>query len=51
MKDQDLAMMSADELWALHEKIRAILSTKLDAEKHQLESRLAQLNGHDNKQR
>jgi DNA-binding protein H-NS len=45
MKDDDLAMMSVDELWVLHEKIRAILSTKLDAEKHRLERRLAQLNG------
>ena len=45
MKNQNLAMMSAEELWALHEKIRAILATKLDAEKHQLERRLAQLKG------
>jgi len=51
MKDRDFAMMSADELWALHEKIRAVLSTKLDAEKHQLERRLAQLNGHGDKHR
>jgi DNA-binding protein H-NS len=45
MKDQDLAMKSADELWALYEKIRAILPKKLDAEKHQLERRLVQLTG------
>jgi DNA-binding protein H-NS len=45
MTDRDLAMMSAEGLWALHEKVRAILATKLDAEKHQLERRLAQLNG------
>jgi DNA-binding protein H-NS len=51
MKDQNLSMMSAEELWALHEKIRTILSMKLDAEKHQLERRLAQLNGHSDKQR
>jgi DNA-binding protein H-NS len=51
MKDRDLEMMSVDELWALHEKIRAKLSTKLDAEKHQLERRIAQLNGQGNKQR
>jgi DNA-binding protein H-NS len=51
MKDRDFAMMSADELWALHEKIGAILSTKLDAEKHELERRLAQLSGHSGKQR
>jgi DNA-binding protein H-NS len=51
MKDQDLAMMGTEELWALHEKICAILSTKLDTEKHRLERRLAQLNGHGVKQR
>jgi len=45
MKDRNLAMMSVDELWKLHEKTLAILSTKLDAEKHELERRLAQLNG------
>jgi DNA-binding protein H-NS len=51
MKDKNLSMMSAEELWALHEKICAILSTKLDAEMHQLDRRLAQLNGHSDKQR
>jgi DNA-binding protein H-NS len=44
-KDQDLAMKSADELWALYEKILTILPKKLDAEKHQLERRLVQLRG------
>ena len=43
MKDQNLEKMSADELWSLHEKIRAILSTKLDAEKRELERRWARL--------
>jgi len=38
-------MMSADELWRLHEDIRTILSTKLDAEKLELEHRLARLDG------
>jgi DNA-binding protein H-NS len=42
---QGLAMKSADELWALYEEIRAILPKKLDAEKHQLERRLIQLQG------
>jgi DNA-binding protein H-NS len=51
VKDQNLAMMTAEELWALHEKIRTLLSSKLDAEKHKLEGRLAQLNGHSDKQR
>ena len=36
--------MSADQLWILHGKIRAILSKKLGTEKHELERRLAQLN-------
>ena len=51
MKNQELAMMSAEELWALHENICSILATKLDAEKHQLECRLAQLNGHSDRER
>ena len=45
MKNKNLAMMSLDELWSLHEEIRGILSTKLDAEKRELERRLARLNG------
>jgi DNA-binding protein H-NS len=45
MKDRYLATMSVDELWVLHEKIRAILSTKIDAEKQLLERRLARLQG------
>jgi DNA-binding protein H-NS len=45
MKQSNLESMPVDELWNLHEKIGAILSTKLEAEKHQLERRLAQLNG------
>jgi DNA-binding protein H-NS len=43
--------MTTDELWAWHEEIRATLSTKLQAEKRQLELRLDQLNGHSDKQR
>jgi DNA-binding protein H-NS len=43
MNDQDLATMTADELWALYEKICAILPAKLDAEKQLLDSRLVQL--------
>jgi DNA-binding protein H-NS len=45
MKQSNLESMSIDELWILHEKIRAILSTKLDAEKRELERRLAQISG------
>ena len=45
MKNKNLASMSADELWSLREEIHRILSTRLDAEKQKLESRLARLNG------
>jgi DNA-binding protein H-NS len=45
VKKKDLAMMSIDELWSLHEKVRTTLSTKLDSEKQELERRLALLNG------
>ena len=45
MKNKNLALMSADELWSLREEIHMILSTKLNAEKQMLESRLARLNG------
>jgi len=38
--------MTADELWKLHEEISSVLSTKLDAEKRELERRLVQLKGH-----
>jgi DNA-binding protein H-NS len=45
VKNKNLATMSAEELWSLREEIHVILSTKLDAEKHELERRLARLNG------
>ena len=45
MKNKDLAMMSVDELWSLHEEVRKVLSTKLATEKRELERRLARLNG------
>jgi DNA-binding protein H-NS len=45
VKNKNLAMMSADELWSLHEEIGEVLSTKLDAEKRELERRMALLNG------
>jgi DNA-binding protein H-NS len=51
VKDQNLAMMSADELWSLREKIHAILSTKMAAEKQELERRLVQLNERNEKAR
>jgi DNA-binding protein H-NS len=45
MKDKNLALLTADELWRLREEIDVVLSTKLDVEKQKLESRLARLNG------
>ena len=43
MKPNDLSSMSADELWALHEEISAILVRRLAEEKAALEERLRQL--------
>ncbi|MGA2994261.1 H-NS family nucleoid-associated regulatory protein [Bradyrhizobium sp.] len=45
MKNRKFEMMSADQLWTLHEEVCAILSMKLDAEKQKLENRLARLDG------
>jgi DNA-binding protein H-NS len=45
MKDIDFQSMSIEELWALHEKIASILSTKMQAEKGKLEKRLNELLG------
>jgi len=45
VKNKELAMMSVDQLWSLHEESRKVLWTKLDAEKRELERRLARLNG------
>lgn len=43
IKKLDLEAMSADELWALHEKISQILSARITSEKQELEKRLAVL--------
>src|ERR1700753_1230585 len=43
MNKKHLDLMSVDELWGLHEEIKAVLSTKLEAEKRELERRLVQL--------
>jgi DNA-binding protein H-NS len=43
MKQTNLESMSTNELWKLHERIRTILSVKLDTEKRELERLLAQL--------
>jgi DNA-binding protein H-NS len=40
----DLNAMSLDELWELHESVSSVLSTRMLAEKEELENRLAQLN-------
>jgi len=40
-KKIELESMSLDELWSLHEKVSAILSTRIKAEKYELEKRLA----------
>jgi DNA-binding protein H-NS len=45
MQTKNLALMSADELWRLREEIGSILSAKIEAEKQELEYRLAQLGG------
>src|SRR5258707_11565107 len=44
MKKPDLEAMALDDLWALHEQISSILSSRIVAEKQQLEKRLVQLN-------
>ena len=43
-KQLEIESMSLDDLWSLHEKISAILSSRIRAEKHELEKRLAVLN-------
>jgi len=45
VKNKNFAMMTTAALWSLREELDAILATKLDAEKQELERRLARLNG------
>ena len=45
MKVADLESMTTDELWELHEKIRSILSRKMESEKSLLEVRIKELKG------
>ncbi len=45
VKNKNLGSMSADELWVFREEIHSTLSRKLDAEKREIERRLARLNG------
>jgi DNA-binding protein H-NS len=42
-KNFDFDGMSVDEMWQLHEEVSRVLSTRLTAEKRELEKRLAQL--------
>lgn len=42
-KKFELESMSLDDLWSLHERISAILSARIRAEKNELEKRLALL--------
>ena len=44
MEKLDLATIPLDDLWALHEQIIGILPERINAEKRQLEDRLARLN-------
>jgi DNA-binding protein H-NS len=44
MEKLNFEAMSLDELWALHEHISNVLSTRIIAEKRELENRLDQLN-------
>jgi DNA-binding protein H-NS len=44
MEDLDLDAIPLDELWSIHEKITSVLSTRIIAQKQELEERLRQLN-------
>ncbi|WP_423872130.1 hypothetical protein [Bradyrhizobium sp.] len=44
LKKLELEAMSLDDLWSLHEKLSAILSARIKAEKNEPEKRLAVLN-------
>jgi DNA-binding protein H-NS len=47
MKPNDLKSMSIDELWALHLEITSVLTSRISAEKTELEQRLKQLQSSD----
>jgi DNA-binding protein H-NS len=51
VKNENLKMMSVDELWSLHEELCPILSAKLDTERRELDRRLARLNGRMERQK
>jgi hypothetical protein len=41
----DFESMPLGELWELHEQIRSLLTSRLEAQKHRLEERIDTLNG------
>jgi DNA-binding protein H-NS len=45
MKRRELASLSSDELWVLHEEVAATLAARLIAEMRTIENRLRQLDG------
>src|SRR5438105_12609357 len=45
MKRSTLEILSTEELWALHDRVTATLTARINAEKKVLEDRLAKLNG------
>jgi DNA-binding protein H-NS len=45
IKKLELELIPLDDLWSLHKEISGILSTRIRAEKHELEKRLATLGG------
>jgi DNA-binding protein H-NS len=48
MHNRELEQMTVDELWALHEEVRAVLTARIAAEKRVLEERLDQLDNQAN---
>ena len=45
MKRRELASLSSDELWVLHQEVAATLAARLIAEVRTIENRLGQLDG------
>jgi DNA-binding protein H-NS len=45
MRRRELASLSSDELWALHQEVAATLASRLIAEMRTIENRLRQLDG------
>ena len=43
---RNLSLLSIDQLWELHEQVGTLLAERINAEKVQLEERLAKLNRH-----